>query len=69
MVNQRIKDRAAALEEKTEGVGGLQSECKIMGVEGSNTFEAYLNGIKYLMAIGKINIADKEVWKSIISGL
>lgn len=36
---------------------------------GSNTFKAYLNGSKYLMAIGRINIAGKEVWKSVISGL
>lgn len=49
------------MEEKTEEAGALQSECKMMGLGGCNIFKAYLNGSKYLMAVGKINIAGKEL--------
>lgn len=57
------------MEEKTEEAGALQSECKMMGLGRCNIFKAYLNGSKYLMAVGKISIASKELWKSVTSGL
>lgn len=57
------------MEEKTEEAGALQYECKMMGVGGRNIFNTSLNGSKYLMAVGKINITSKEHWKSVLSGL
>lgn len=57
------------MEEKTEEAEALQSECKMMAVGGCNIFKSYLNGNKYSMAAGKINIVGKELWKSVISGL